>query len=217
MLWFQEHPPRYLVHCLFSLFTHCASEFCLFARALISWWRLSGSYTLRSWTERRHALTRSMHRLKADAMPVAWRSPALRFQLRSPHQASSSSATERTSPSYWVGTRRDGWNGQHQHVRAACFPFRLAWEATGLMAGLLLRVSNRTETLNQVWCRRFSFQVDDPTFQVADSITIRQYTYSVCASKEHWSRLRSNMYCCSLEGKYTWAVHLIRSDGWYRA
>ena len=162
---------------------------------------------MRSWTERRHALTRSMHRLKADAMPVAWRSPALRFQLRSPHQASSSSATERTSPSYWVGTRRDGWNGQHQHVRAACFPFRLAWEATGLMAGLLLRVSNRTETLNQVWCRRFSFQVDDPTFQVADSITVH-ILRSVCSSKEHWSRLhwsrlRSNMYCCSLQGKYT--------------
>jgi hypothetical protein len=66
--------------------------------------------------ERRHALTRRMHRLEADAMPVAWRSPALRFRLRSPHQASIPSAIERTSPSYWVGTRGDGWNGQH--VRA---------------------------------------------------------------------------------------------------
>ena len=131
---------------------------------------------MRSWTERRHALTRSMHRLKADAMPVAWRSPALRFQLRSPHQASSSSATERTSPPYWLGTRRDGWNGMEraaQHVRAACMhASRLIWASMGsnriLMAGLLLRVSNCTETLNQVWCHRFSFW----DFYTSDSLII---------------------------------------------
>jgi hypothetical protein len=66
--------------------------------------------------EKRHDLTRSMHRLKADAMPVAWRSPELRFQLRSPHQASST--TERTSPSYWVGTPIDGWSARAARERA---------------------------------------------------------------------------------------------------
>ena len=50
-------------------------------------------------------------RLKADAMPVACRSPALRFRLRGPHQAAIPSAIERTSPSDWVRTPGDGWNG----------------------------------------------------------------------------------------------------------
>lgn len=74
-------------------------------------------------SDTKHAETES----RRHAMPVAWRSPALRFQLRSPRQVSSSSAIERTSPpSYWVGTRRDGWNGSGARTRACrMLPARL--------------------------------------------------------------------------------------------
>jgi hypothetical protein len=137
MLWFQEHLPRYLLHCL-SLFTPCASD-----------WKTNNlikDYMMNLYIafldvlrEKRHALTRSMHRLKADAMPVGWRSPALRFQLRSPHhhQASSSSTTERTSPSYWVGTTPiDGWSARAARGRAVWAS--MGSNTTGLMAGITL-------------------------------------------------------------------------------
>jgi hypothetical protein len=55
------------------------------------------------------------------------------------------------------------------------------------MAGLLFRVSNRTETLNQVWCHLFSFWVgylrirlvDDPIFQAADTTRSTGAGYAV--------------------------------------
>lgn len=206
MLWFQEHPPRYLLHCLLSLFTHCASEFCLFARALISWWWLSGSYTLRSWTERRHALTRSMHRLKADAMPVAWRSPALRFQLRSPHQAF---ICHRKNIPFLLGRNWErwmGWNGQH----STCVPHasRLIWASMGSN-----RINGRITLPCQQPHRNFESSLVS-SFQLLGGISTHQTRWwshlpSCWHYKEHWSRLRSYLHVL-LEARKckTWSLVL---------
>jgi hypothetical protein len=80
-------------------------------------------------SDTKHAQTES----RRHAMPVAWRSPALRFQLRSPRQVSSSSAIERTSPpSYWVGgTRRGGWNGPGARTRACRMLPARVWASVG--------------------------------------------------------------------------------------
>jgi hypothetical protein len=139
MLWFQEHLPSHQLHCL------------LFSPWLVfqSWHitneltdTVSGGYTLQSWTEKCHALTRSMNILKADAMLVTCRIPAFRFRLWSPRQASIlRSAIERTFPiGPELGTQ--GMDGMEQHVcvfsSSWCCPFRSA--RTGRKAMRLIRI-----------------------------------------------------------------------------